>query len=250
MTVLLGASFVPRRPVVTDEEPLAPVVPTDTERILAALLDLRAVLSTPAPVVQHVLPQPDLSAIVTAVNGLKPGADADDIARAITSRLAPAPAQADMSPVLERIGELLQSLDFRMQAPTAMIGGGILHMAPEQIDANGNIKVTTPSTIDVTDRSARLLGHVTVDAGPPLATQQTGTWAYHAGASGTLNVPAGERVLGIVAHATTAGSFTINSGDSIPVPANVGIELEPVGNLTAPTIVFTGTDTYVVETVH
>ena len=67
MTVLLGASFVPRRPVVTDEEPLAPIVPTDTERILAALLDLRAALSTPAPVVQHVLPPPDLSAVVTAV---------------------------------------------------------------------------------------------------------------------------------------------------------------------------------------
>ncbi len=76
---------------------------------------------------------------------------------------------------------------------------------------------------------------------------ETGAWGYKAGASGTPAIPAGARVLGIAAHATTAGSMTINAGDSIPVPANSAIEFAPRGNLTAPTIVLTGTDSYLIE---
>ncbi|MGZ6836768.1 MAG: hypothetical protein ACXVGE_13010 [Blastococcus sp.] len=74
-----------------------------------------------------------------------------------------------------------------------------------------------------------------------------GTWGYKAGASGTPALPAGARVQSIVAHATTAGSLTINGGDSIPVPANVGFTAAPQGALVAPTIAFTGTDSYFVE---
>src|SRR5579863_9998328 len=76
-----------------------------------------------------------------------------------------------------------------------------------------------------------------------------GTWSYYAGTSGTVTVSAGQRVIGIGCHSTSGGSFTINSGSSIPVPANVGISIEPLGNLTAPTIVFTSTDSYFVEVV-
>jgi hypothetical protein len=75
----------------------------------------------------------------------------------------------------------------------------------------------------------------------------TGTWGYLAGSSGTATVPAGGKVLGIAAHATTAGSLTINGGASVPVPANVGAALTPNGNLVAPSIVFSGTDSYFVE---
>lgn len=76
-----------------------------------------------------------------------------------------------------------------------------------------------------------------------------GSWAYYAGASGTVTVSAGQRVIGIAAHATTAGSMTINGGASVPIPANVGLAIAPNGNLVAPTIVFTGTDSYFVEVV-
>ncbi len=77
---------------------------------------------------------------------------------------------------------------------------------------------------------------------------QTGAWDYRAGASGSPRAFVG-RVIGIAAHATTAGSFTINGGDSIPVPANASIEIQPLGNVTSPTIVFSGTDSYFVEVV-
>lgn len=76
-----------------------------------------------------------------------------------------------------------------------------------------------------------------------------GTWGYVAGASGTPTITGSKRVTGIAAHATTAGSFTINGGDSIPVPANSSIEIQPLANLVDPAIVFTGTDSFFVETV-
>lgn len=76
-----------------------------------------------------------------------------------------------------------------------------------------------------------------------------GTWAYYAGTSGTVNVTSGQRVLGISAHSTLGGTMTINGGQTITVPANVSLVITPVGNLTAPTVVFTGTDTYFIEVV-
>ncbi len=79
---------------------------------------------------------------------------------------------------------------------------------------------------------------------------EAGTWDYRAGASGSPRSFAG-RVIGIAAHAPTSagGSVTINGGDAIPVPAGAGIELAPRGNVVSPTIVFTGTDSYMVELV-
>lgn len=76
-----------------------------------------------------------------------------------------------------------------------------------------------------------------------------GTWSYYAGTSGTVSVTAGQRVIGIGVHATTAGSLTINGGATIPVPAGVGISINPLANVVAPTIIFTGTDSYFVEVV-
>lgn len=76
-----------------------------------------------------------------------------------------------------------------------------------------------------------------------------GTWAYYAGASGTAAVSAGQRVIGIAAHSTAGGSMAINGGASVPIPANCGIAIAPFGNLIAPTLVFTGTDSYFVEVV-
>ena len=81
------------------------------------------------------------------------------------------------------------------------------------------------------------------------ASNPSGTFAYHSGASGTVAVPVGQRVTGIAAHSTIGGSLTINGGSSIIIPANTAVEIRPTGDLTAPTIVFTDTDAYVIEVV-
>lgn len=111
---------------------------------------------------------------------------------------------------------------------------------------------TTP--IGTTANPMKVSG--TVTASGPLTDAQlrevtpdlVGTWGYHAGISGTEVIPAGQRVIGIAAHATVAGSMTINGGDSVPIPAQSGIAIQPVGQLVAPTLVFTSTDGYFVET--
>jgi len=74
-----------------------------------------------------------------------------------------------------------------------------------------------------------------------------GTWAYAAGVSGTVVVPAGGRVVGIAATSTVGGTITINAGATITVPANTGFSASPQAQLVAPTIVFSGTSSYFVE---
>lgn len=76
-----------------------------------------------------------------------------------------------------------------------------------------------------------------------------GVWSYYSGVSGTVNVTSGQRVVGISAHSAAGGSMTINGGPSIVLPANTAVSIAPNGNLTAPTIVFTSTDTYFIEVV-
>jgi len=75
----------------------------------------------------------------------------------------------------------------------------------------------------------------------------TGAWAYMAGTSGVAVVPAGGKVLQISATSVDGGSFTVNSGSSIVIPANQQFTLEPRGNLVAPTVSFSNTTSYVIE---
>ena len=78
--------------------------------------------------------------------------------------------------------------------------------------------------------------------------KQVGTWGYKAGVAGSPTLPAGAKVLQISAVCTSAaGSFTINGGDSIAVPQYVASTFEPRGNLVAPALVFSSTDSYLVE---
>lgn len=79
----------------------------------------------------------------------------------------------------------------------------------------------------------------------------SGTWGYQSGTNGTVNIGADVRVSMITAAAAeTAASFTINGGSTITVPANSSITIAPRGVLVAPTLVFTGTSAYFVETVE
>ena len=78
----------------------------------------------------------------------------------------------------------------------------------------------------------------------------SGQPGYKGGASGTLSpgggtMPKNAQVYMITAHATGGGAYlTINGGDQIPIPAGVGFSLDfTMGPLyTAPTLVFSGTD--------
>ena len=76
-----------------------------------------------------------------------------------------------------------------------------------------------------------------------------GTWSYYAGTNGTVTVGSGQRVIGIGVYSMSGGTLTINGGASLPIPSSVSININPLGNITAPTIVFTGTDSYFVEVV-
>lgn len=82
----------------------------------------------------------------------------------------------------------------------------------------------------------------------------SGTWGYHSGTNGTLNMSGSKRVLQITAIALeAAATITINGGDVITLPygstdkASSSITIEPRGNLTDPALIFTGTDSYFVE---
>lgn len=82
-----------------------------------------------------------------------------------------------------------------------------------------------------------------------ITDSERGSWGYSAGVSGTVNVAANRRVIGIAAHSIVGGSLTINGGDSVIIPANGQIAIQPKGNLVAPTLVFTATSSYFIESV-
>lgn len=83
---------------------------------------------------------------------------------------------------------------------------------------------------------------------------ESGAWGYAAGTSGTETLTGGKRVLQITAIALeAAATLTINGGDTITIPygstdsVSSSITIEPKGNLTDPTLIFTGTDSYFIE---
>lgn len=76
-----------------------------------------------------------------------------------------------------------------------------------------------------------------------------GTWGYTSGIDGTIVITGSKRVTGIGAYSLLGGSFTINGGDTITVPSGVAFNIQPNGNLVDPTFIFTGTNTFIIETV-
>lgn len=124
------------------------------------------------------------------------------------------------------------------------VSGGSIEISAGTVAISGTVSVTETSPVDVSSLATEAtLG--TIDGKIP---DESGSWAYSAGSAGTATFTG--RVIGIAAHATTAGSAQINGGDWIPVPANAQFDLTPKANLAGPgTVVFTGTDSYFVETV-
>jgi hypothetical protein len=122
MPLELGGAFVPRI-VLPPPEPEPPNVENlRTEQIVAALSALREALTQMPPPVVNVA-EPDLSAIVTAVTGLKGGATADEIAEAIVGQIG-GDTRQPIEPVLEKLIEALKQLDFRLKGIAGTGGGG------------------------------------------------------------------------------------------------------------------------------
>jgi hypothetical protein len=145
------------------------------------------------------------------------------------------------------------------QDSVAITDGGGSITVDGSVSVSGTVAVSNfPATqsVSATDLDIRNLSSAqdsvtvtgTVSVAPSQAdTNVTGAWAYAAGTSGTVTLPAGSKVLQISATSLLGGSFTVNGGAAITIPANQQFTLEPRGNLVAPTIVFTTTTAYVVE---
>jgi len=159
----------------------------------------------------------DIPTVAPAVSSPSPSLDTAGLTTAIITALAYLPAPPDSSKELAALAKSLSTLDRRVAggALAGGPGGGVSNSILEQIR----------------DRLPIL----------------TGTWDYHAGVSGTVVLTAGQRLLAVAAHATSAGSLTINGGDSVPIPANTGWGLDSIfAQTTAPVLVFTGTDSFTV----
>ena len=235
--VILGSAFTDLP--VEVEAPVDDLTALRLELVLEAMESLRDSLNN-LPQPQVFIDAPDLSAIVSAVNGLKPGADPDEIAAAVIKQIAPtaAPVENEMHTELVAV---LKKLDFRLKG----LGGlGSSITPPAGLTVLNGAGNPVPVTLDF-PASQAVTGTVAVNNFPP--NLAAGTWGYSAGVSGTLTLTGGKRVLDINAHSLTGGTVTINGGDTIPVPANVGFTFTPSGALTNPVIVFTGTDSYSVE---
>lgn len=156
--VALGLEF-DRPPV---EDPLPAFDPgvqllVELRGILAGLPEViaRVVADAqhPAPRPYVHVAEPDLSAIVTAVNGLKPGATAAEVGREVVRQLNPQPTTND-SAMVEAMRELVEKIDFRMQGVGRAFGS------------------SGPSNIS--DNPQRQLGQVTiVNPGPNLTSGPT-----------------------------------------------------------------------------
>jgi hypothetical protein len=76
---------------------------------------------------------------------------------------------------------------------------------------------------------------------------QVGTFGYKAGTNGTVALTGSKKVHGVGVVAITAGTVTINGGETITIPAKSAWSWDFKGNLTDPTFIFTGTAAYFIE---
>lgn len=81
-----------------------------------------------------------------------------------------------------------------------------------------------------------------------LIPDETGTYKLYTGVSGTADILAGERIVGIhcVAGALDA-TIAVGALAVVTVPATRSFSLSPKGNVVGTDVVFTNTSSYVVE---
>ena len=102
-----------------------------------------------------------------------------------------------------------------------------------------------PATQPVSAASLPLPAGAATDATMAAGNPYRGTTTPYGGASGTVTVPSGARVVSVSAHSASGGSIAM-FGATIPVPAANGFSTGYDGLVGPGSIVFTGTDSYYV----
>lgn len=166
--------------------------------------------------------------------------------------------------------EFLEGTAVDTPAGTGLFREGVVLSDPQDADGRANVRSLNTQLLDAdkgivtntvihgrttaghgafVDVKVNPSGAMSVDASGSsiVDANQTGVWGYRAGVSGTPSIPAGAKVLQVTAASVAGGSLTINGGDTVPLPPNGSISIEPRGNLVAPTLVFTATSAYFVE---
>lgn len=162
----------------------------------------------PRPIVQ--VAEPDLSAIVTAVNGLKPGATAAEIGREIARQINPQPV-TENSAMVEAMRELTEKIDFRMQG----VGRAFGSSGPSNIADNPNRQLGI-----VTVSGLTTVGTTTVAA--PLTNQATWT----SGAAVQMTAASDPVTNGILVRGLKGNTNPVYVGAS-GVTTSTGFELSP-----------------------
>jgi hypothetical protein len=155
-----------------------------------------------------VVSEPDLSEIVNAVNGLKPGATADDIGRAIAANLNPQ-EKAENTMMVEAMRELVEKIDFRLQGVGRAFGS------------------SGPSNIS--DNAERQLGQVSIVGnsymGSITAPPNTGQSTWSSGAAAQLTATSIPITNGLLVQALAANTAKVYVGPS-GVTSSTGFELQ------------------------
>lgn len=116
-----------------------------------------------------------------------------------------------------------------------------------QVSATRATEQTLQSVVSTLNNLVGQVRNLAVDIGGENLPDLTGQWGYNAGTSGTLTLSGGKRVLTISAISVAGGSATVNGGDPITIPAGGTFVMEPRVQVVDPEVVFTGTDSYVVD---
>lgn len=106
---------------------------------------------------------------------------------------------------------------------------------------------TLQSVVSALNNLVGQVRNLAVDIGGENLPDYTGQWGYSSGTAGTLSLSGGKRVLAVSAIAVSGGTATIDGGDTITIPAGGTFVIEPRVQVVDPEIVFTGTDSYIVE---
>lgn len=214
MPIRLGDGLFTPAPVPELREPTAEEV--RLARIELVLADLARVLGERNETPIHVDVAPaDLTDIVNAVNGLRQGADADDIAEAVVRALhIPEPHAPDLS-VLSDLAKTLETLDFRLQGVGAAYGASgpsNISSDPDRrigiVSGEGNMGAlaTNATLIEVRDRVATEVTLAALDRFLRPQEQISAAGVGAAGAALTVTLPA------VAGKTNYLSGFTLTSG--------------------------------------
>jgi hypothetical protein len=210
------------------------------EMVLAALESLRESL-TELPTPQVFIDAPDLSAVVNAVNGLKPGADAEQIAQAVVRTLAPTATPAETGDWQGRLIEALDKLDFRLKGVT---GAGTSNANLPALLTSAPASDTGQAALPV--RVISQLGAGTGSAGGALSTSAKGTTAAGSPTSTSVdantqalhafvtNLPATQPVSGTVSVSNFPATQPVSIAATVPVSGAFWQATQPVSAAALP----------------